>query len=153
MPGMSLKQVVEVFKKRLPRDIGNAALAKAQNTCPVQTGDLFRSLYVKINTEGFELGATVPYASDIEEGTQPVMITGSWTGKWKRHKRQTKNGTTTIGGHTKTFKAKKPVYVNGQWKTLSSSSGREGTFFIKNALESSMDEAMAKVMASIGATK
>ena len=153
MPGMSLKQVVQVLKERLPRDIGNAALDKARNTCPMQTGDLYRSLYVEINTDGFKLGATAPYASDVEEGTEPVTVGGSWTGKWKRHKRHTKNGTTTIGGHTKTFKGKKPVNVNGQWRTLSSSPGRTGTFFMKNALESSMDEAMDKIMASIGATK
>jgi len=153
MPGMSLQQVIGILKSRLPRDIGNAALAKSRDTCPVQTGDLYRSLYVNIASDGFELGATVPYASDVEEGTTPVNVGGSWTGKWKRHKRQTKNGTTTITGHTKTFKGKKPVNVNGQWRTLSSSPGRTGTFFMKNALESSIDEAMAEIMASIGATK
>ena len=153
MPAISLKQVIEVLQKRLPRDIGNAALAKARQTCPVQSGELYRSLYVDIQSDGFELGATVLYASDIEEGTQPVNVGSSWTGKWKRHKRHTKNGTTTIGGHTKTFKGKKPVNVNGQWKTLSSSPGREDIFFMKNAMEASIEEQIAKVIESLGATK
>ena len=50
MPGMSLKQVMLTLTQRLNRDIGNAALAKSRDTCPMQTGDLFRSLYVEINT-------------------------------------------------------------------------------------------------------
>ena len=160
MPGMSLKQVIDVIQKRLPRDIGNLALAKARDTCPVQSGDLYRSLYVTINNNGFELGATVPYASDVEEGVAPVMIAGSYTGKWKRHKRRTKNGTTIVRGHTKTFEGKKPVLVNGalerskqEWRTRGVTSGREGIFFMKNAVESSVAEAMDKFMASIGATK
>ena len=160
MPRMSLKQVIDVIQKRLPRDIGNAALSKARQTCPVQSGDLFRSLYVNITVGGVELGATVPYASDVEEGTQPVMVAGSYTGKWKRHKRRTKNGTTTVRGHTKTFEGKKPVLINGaversaqEWRTYGRTSGREGTFFMQKALESSVEEAMEKIMASIGATK
>ena len=160
MPKMSLKQVLAVIKDRLPRDIGNLALAKARDTCPVQSGDLYRSLYVTINNNGFELGATVPYASDVEEGVEPVMIAGSYTGKWKRHKRRTKNGTTTVRGHTKTFDGKKPVLINGasersaqEWRTYGRTSGREGTFFMQKALESSVEEAMEKIMASIGATK
>ena len=153
MAAMSLKQVMATLTTRLNRDIGNAALAKSRETCPMQTGDLFRSLYVDINAEGFELGATVPYASDVEEGTPPVNVGGSWTGKWKRHKRHTKNVTTTIGGHTKTFKGKKPVNVNGQWLTLSSSPGREGIFFMKNAMEAAIEENIEKVLQSLGASK
>jgi hypothetical protein len=146
--------------KRLPRDIGKLALDKARQTCPVQSGELYRSLYVDINSSGFEFGATVPYASDVEEGTQPVMVAGSYTGKWKRHKRRTKNGTTIIRGHTKTFEGKKPVLINGasaksaqEWRTRGATSGREGTFFMKKALESSIEESIEKFMASIGATK
>jgi hypothetical protein len=160
MAGVTLKQVIEMANKRLPRDIGNLALDKARQTCPVQSGELYRSLYVDINPSGFELGATAPYASDVEEGVEAVMIAGSYTGKWKRHKRRTKNGTTTVRGHTKTFEGKKPVLVNGEserskqeWRTRSANSGREGTFFMKKALESSIDEAIEKFMASIGATK
>ena len=160
MPGMSLKQVVEVFKKRLPRDIGNLALSKSRDTCPIISGDLFRSLYVDIKKDAFELGATAPYASDVEQGTQSVMVAGSYTGKWKRHKRRTKFGTTTVRGHTKTFEGKKPVLINGEsersaqeWRTYGRTSGREGTFFMQKALESSVEEAMEKIMASIGATK
>jgi len=153
MPRTSVKQVLGTLKARLPRDIGNAALAKARETCPVQTGDLYRSLYVEINADGFELGATVLYASDIEEGTQPVNVGGSWTGTWKRHKRRTKNGTTTIGKHKKTFKGKKPVKVSGQWRTLSSSPGREGTFFMKKALEAAIEENIEKILQSLGASK
>ena len=160
MASMSLKQLVDTIHRRLPREIGKTALAKARDTCPIQTGDLYRSLYVDINNNGFELGATVPYAADVEEGTQSVMIAGSYTGKWKRHKRKTKNGTTTIRGHTKTFDNKKPVLMNGaversaqEWRTRGNSSGRAGTFFMKKALESSVEEVMDKFMASIGATK
>jgi len=160
MAGVTLKQVIELLYKRLPRDIGNAALEKARQTCPVQSGDLYRSLYVDIKSDGFELGATVPYASDVEEGTQSVMIAGSYTGKWKRHKRRTKNGTTTVRGHTKTFEGKKPVLINGEversaqeWRTRGATSGREGTFFMKKAVESSAVEVINKFMASIGATK
>jgi len=158
MPGVSVAQnnyyvviqLIDTLIKRLPRDIGNDSLNRAQNTCPVQTGELFRSLYVKINTDGFKLGATVPYASDVERGTQPVNVGGSWTGKWKRHKRHTKNGTTTIAGHTKTFKGKKPVNVNGQWRTLSSSPGREGTFFMKNAVSEALSKGLKKALRSMG---
>jgi len=156
MPRMSLQQVIGTLKSRLPRDIGNAALAKSRDTCPVQTGDLYRSLYVDIAPDGFELVATVPYASDVEEGTAPVYAGGAYTGKWKRHKRKTKNGTTTIRGHTKTFQGKKPVLVNPatqEWRTLGPSSGREGTFFMKKAVEASIEEQMEKVMGSLGATK
>jgi len=160
MPAMSLKQIIEVLQKRLPRDIGNAALAKARQTCPVQSGDLYRSLYVDIQSDGFELGATVPYASDVEEGTQAVTVSGSYTGKWKRHKRRTKNGTTLVRGHTKTFEGKKPVEQSGEtnrnaqiWRTRSATARREGTFFMKNAVESSVAEVVEKIMASIGATK
>ena len=113
-----------------------------------------------VSQDGFELGATVPYASDVEEGTQPVMISGSYTGKWKRHKRKTKNGTTTVRGHTKTFSGKKPVEISGaaerssqEWRTRGVTSGREGTFFMKKAVDSSMKEVLEKFMASIGATK
>jgi len=154
MPAMSLKQVVSTLKQRLPRDIGNAALDKARNTCPIQTGELYRSLYVEI--DGFELGATVPYASDIEEGTPPVMVAGSYTGKWKRHRRRTKNGITTIRGHTKTFQGKKPVLINpttNEWRTQGVSAGRPGTFFMKKALEASIKEQLEKVLESLGATK
>ena len=156
MPAMSLKQVIEALQKRLPRDIGNAALAKARQTCPVQSGDLYRSLYVDIQSDGFELGATVPYASDVEEGTPAVSVSGSYTGKWKRHKRRTKNGTTIVRGHTKTFEDKKPVEQSGEtnrnaqiWRTRSATARREGTFFMKNAVESSVVE----MLESIGATK
>ena len=160
MPAISLKQVIEVLQKRLPRDIGNAALGKARNTCPIQSGDLYRSLYVDIQSDGFELGATVPYASDVEEGTPAVSVSGSYTGKWKRHKRRTKNGTTIVRGHTKTFEDKKPVEQSGEtnrnaqiWRTRSATARREGTFFMKNAVESSVVESVNKIMASIGATK
>jgi len=160
MPGISLEQLIDTLNQRLSRDMGKAAFAKARQTCPVQTGDLYDSLYVNITRTGFELGATVSYASDVEEGTPPVTVAGSYTGKWKRHKRRTKNGTTTVRGHTKTFKGKKPVLMNGatkrseqEWLTLSSSPGREGTFFIKKALDDSIDEVMNKVMASLGAKR
>ena len=160
MPAMSLKQVIEALQKRLPRDIGNAALAKARQTCPVQSGELYRSLYVDIQSDGFELGATVPYASDVEEGTPAVSVSGSYTGKWKRHKRRTKNGTTLVRGHTKTFEGKKPVEQSGEtnpnaqiWRTRSATARREGTFFMKNAVESSVVESVKKIMASIGATQ
>jgi len=160
MPAISLKQIIEVLQKRLPRDIGNAALAKARQTCPVQSGELYRSLYVDIQSDGFELGATVPYASDVEEGTPAVSVSGSYTGKWKRHKRRTKNGTTIVRGHTKTFEGKKPVEQSGEtnrnaqiWRTRSATARREGTFFMKDAVESSVAEVVEKIMASIGATK
>ena len=160
MPTMSVKQFLGTLSARLPRDIGNAALAKARQTCPVQTGDLYRSLYVDIKSDGFELGATVPYASDVEEGTPAVSVSGSYTGKWKRHKRRTKNGTTIVRGHTKTFEGKKPVELSGEtkrnaqiWRTRSATARREGTFFMKDAVESSVAEVVEKIMASIGATK
>jgi len=157
---MSLKQLVDTIHQRLPREIGKSAFAKAKDTCPVQSGDLFRSIYMDVNHDGFELGATVPYASDVEEGTQAVMISGSYTGKWKRHKRKTKNGTTTVRGHKKTFSGKKPVEISGaversaqEWRTRGVTSGRVGTFFMKKAVDSSMKEVLEKFMASIGATK
>ena len=160
MAGVTIQQIIELFHKRLPRDMGKATLDKARQTCPVQSGDLYRSLYVDIKTASFVLGATVPYASDVEEGTEPVMVAGSYTGKWKRHKRKTKNGTIIVRGHTKTFEGKKPVLINGaversaqEWRTRGATSGREGTFFMKKALESSVEEVMEKFMASIGATK
>ena len=153
MPGISLKQLIDTLNQRLSRDMGKAAFAKARQTCPVQTGDLYDSLYVNITRTGFELGATVSYASDVEEGTPPVTVAGSYTGKWKRHKRRTKNGTTTVRGHTKTFKGKKPVKVGGQWRTLSSSPGREGTFFMKKALEAAIEETIEKGLQSLGASK
>ena len=156
MPAMSLKQVIETLKERLPRDIGKAALDKARKTSPVQTGELYKSLYLKIGDDGFELGATVSYASDVEEGTQAVTVSGSYTGKWKRHKRRTKTGTTLVRGHTKTFEGKKPVELSGEtkrnaqiWRTRSATARREGTFFMKNAVESSIVE----MLESIGATK
>jgi len=161
MPAMSLKQVIETLKERLPRDIGKAALDKARKTCPVQTGELYKSLYLKIGDDGFELGATVSYASDVEEGTQPVMVTGSYTGKWNRFKRTSKNGVQhTVSSHTKTFKGKKPVELSGssnpgsqKWRTLPASAGKEGTFFIKKAIEDSMKEELEKILESMGATK
>ena len=160
MPGMSLKQVIDVIQKRLPRDIGNAALSKARQTCPVQSGDLFRSLYVNITVGGVELGATVPYASDVEEGTQPVMVAGSYTGKWKRHKRRTKFGTTTVRGHTKTFEGKKPVEISGEtqrsaqeWRTRGATSGRTGIFFMRKAMDYAMKEGIERFLESLGATK
>jgi hypothetical protein len=160
MAGVTLQQVIDMAHNRLPRDMGKAALDKARQTCPVQSGDLYRSLYVDIKTSGFVLGATVPYASDVEEGVEPVVVTGSYTSKTKRHKRKTKNGTTTIRGHTKTYKNQKPVEISGAadrsaqvWRTRGVASGREGTFFMQKALESSVEEVMEKFMASIGATK
>ena len=160
MAGITLKQIIDMANKRLPRDIGNTALNKAYETCPVQSGDLYRSLYLDITASGFTLGATVPYASDVEEGVEPVTVTGSYTSKTKRHKRKTKNGTTTIRGHTKTYKNQKPVEISGAadrsaqvWRTRGLTSGREGTFFMQKALESSVEEVMEKFMASIGATK
>jgi hypothetical protein len=160
MAGVTLTQIIEMANKRLPRDIGKAALNKAHDTCPIMSGDLYRSIYLDIKASGFTLGATVPYASDVEEGVEPVTVTGSYTSKTKRHKRKTKNGTTTIRGHTKTYKNQKPVEISGSaersaqvWRTRGLTSGREGTFFMQKALESSVEEVMEKFMASIGATK
>lgn len=160
MAGVTLKQIIEMAGKRLPRNIGNAAYAKSQDTCPIVSGELFRSIYLEVNDSGFTLGATAPHASDVEEGVAPVTVTGPYTSKTKRHKRKTKNGTTTIRGHTKTYKDKKPVEISGSversaqvWRTRGVTSGREGTFFMKKAVESSIEEAIEKFMASIGATK
>jgi len=163
MPAISFKHVMEALTKRLPREIGNLALEKSRNTCPIQTGELYRSLYVDIHADGFELGATVSYASDVEEGTQPVILAGggSWTGKWNRFKRTSKNGIVhMVRKHRKTYENKKPVETSGttnkatqEWSTRSATSGREGTFFMKNALEASIPEIIDKVLTSLGASK
>jgi len=155
MATTSITQIVETLFKRLPRDIGNATLARARDTCPIQTGELFRSLYVNINTDGFELGATVPYASDVEEGTPAINVSGKYVSKIKSHKRKTKNGTTTVKGHTKTFEGNKPTLVNpttNEWRTIGSSPGKKGTFFMHNAVKDSLAEQLEKTLRSLGGT-
>lgn len=157
MPSISISSLMTDLSKRLPRNIGEAALGKAQATCPIQTGDLYSSLYINVSGQTVELGASVPYAPDIEFGRDAVVVGGQWKGKWKRHKRQNKNGgTTTVRGHVKTFNKKKPVLISpstNEWRTLGNSPAREGTFFMQKALEAAIAEAIEKELRYIGAKK
>ena len=153
MSAVSMSQVIDIIGKNLLRNIGKAAKANALATVPYQTGTLSDSIYsFSAPFNSVTLGATAPHAKDVEEGTQPVMVAGSWTGKWKRNKRRGK----TVRGHTKTYaNGKKPVLINeltNEWRTLGPSSGRPGTFFMKKAFEKAISQELEKILISMGAT-
>ena len=156
------------FGKRVAKNISQAALARARATCPVQTGDLLSSLYATSTDTEAEVGSPLPYAKDVEEGYPAINVSGTYVSKIKRHKRRTKyGGKTTVRAHTKTFQNMKPVLISGdqqgedtegvgestrghqQWRTLSSSPGREGTHFLKNAMRDSIAQVLGSDVATI----
>ena len=160
---VTITTILKDLTDRLPRDIGNTALAKAQATVPIQTGELFRSLSVDIQTTQVTLSATAPYANEVENGANPVLlVTGKYVQKVKRFRRKSKNGVKhVVRGHTKTFTNQKPVLLDPtnpnpstqQWRTRSVSSGRQGTFFMKNAVEEAIAETIEKTLLRLGAKK
>jgi len=133
------------------RNLGREAKALAQETCPVKSGELRDSIDVVISGTMATVTASADHATVIEEGREAVAG-GSYTGKWKRHKRRTKNGTTTVRGHTKTFENKKPVEITGatnprtqEWRTLGPSAAREGTHFLANAVDAAIEKVINRL--------
>jgi hypothetical protein len=54
--------------------VGNRVLAEASARCNVDTGTLRASLYLSMETLGFKVGSTLPYAVFVHEGTRPHTI-------------------------------------------------------------------------------
>jgi hypothetical protein len=54
--------------------VGNRVLTEASLRCNVRTGTLRSSLYLSMETLGFKVGSTMPYALFVHEGTRPHVI-------------------------------------------------------------------------------
>lgn len=54
--------------------VGNRVLTEASVRCNVDTGTLRASLYLSMETLGFKVGSTLPYAIYVHEGTRPHVI-------------------------------------------------------------------------------
>ena len=131
---------------RAAKNAGQAALAEARATCPIQTGDLYNSLYTTAFNDGFELWATVPYALDVEEGVSSQVISGTYRTKRKRHNRTSKNGTHKVRAHKVTYNGSRPVQLGNQWATVTAVNAREGTHFMRDACDKAVRESIEQVL-------
>ena len=131
------------------RSISNAsqaAYAEARATCPIQTGDLYNSISVQATSTGFTMTATMPYATDVEDGHAGQIISGNYRTTRKRHTRTSKNGVTSkVRAHKVNYSGSRPVQVGTKWATLTSVNAREGTHFMKNACKKAAQEAVKQV--------
>jgi len=159
MPKTTVEIVVRDLVSSVVPRIGNATLSIAQATCPVVTGDLLASLYLTYGRDGFTLGAAMPYAHMVEEGTSPVSVSGQYVAKIKRFKRTLPSGRKVmVRAHTKTFTNMKPVLLNEAenqsnqiWRTLGNSDGKAGTHFMRNAMAEGIRIGIASSLRQLGA--
>lgn len=161
-----VSQVTSMVRGAIPR-MGQTAFSLSQSKCPVQTGDLLGSLYYTLNSDGFTLGASAPYASLVEEGTPEVNVSGTYVSKVPRHKRTSKNGVRYfVTAHTKTYKNTKPVRLDrggddedgGEggkssqiWRTLGNTSGTEGSHFMRRSMEEAIRIGITTGLIQMGA--
>lgn len=159
MPRTTVEIVVNDLVSSVVPRIGNATLGISQSTCPVITGDLLASLYLTYSKDGFTLGAAMPYAHMVEEGTPAVSASGKYVAKIKRFKRTLPSGRKVmVRAHTKTFTNMKPVLLNEAedpsnqiWRTIGNSAGREGSHFMRNAMAEGIRIGIASALRQLGA--
>ena len=141
----TLNEFTQSLQKSI-KDAGTAALAIAKAKCPIQSGDLYNSLYVEITSTGFILGATVPYASDVEEGREAELISGTYKTTRKRHTRTSKNGVRfKVAAHSITYNGSRPIQFGTEWATVSEVIRREGTHFMENASMEAIEQVMGNM--------
>lgn len=159
MPKTMVELVVRDLVSSVVPRIGSTTFSLAQSTCPVETGDLLASLYVTYSMDGFTLGAAMPYAHMVEEGTPAVSVSGTYVSKIKRFKRTLPSGKKVmVRAHTKTFKNMKPVLLNEAedpgnqiWRTLGNSDGKAGTHFMRNAMAEGIRIGIGASLRQLGA--
>lgn len=133
MPYSSYHEVVSDIP-RIIRDASSAALANVRVNCPIQTGDLYNSLSVSQTSDGFVVTASVPYAGIVENGQAAEKFTGTYRTTRKSHTRRSKNGVRSkVREHQVRYEGQRPLpMANGEWRTISSSHVRQGTFFMRD---------------------
>ena len=167
---VTIEQIVNMANALLPKHCSKAALQKARKNCPINTGELYDSLYVDITKKGFILGASADHADEVENGRDEIIVPGTYVAKIKRHKRKTKNGKIIVRAHVKKYTGMKPVLINAAdqegedtegtatstrsaqvWRTLRSQPAREGIYFMRDAADEAVVEGLKALFKSLGA--
>jgi len=136
----------------MARNISNASYGKAMSYVPIISGFLASTIYTTTG-EVVTLGATAPYAYEVEHGIPATVAEGDYIATVKRHRRKTKAGRVLVKAHKKVYKGGKPIMYGGRWVTQKTTEGRPGQFFLKRALEEAITDSIEDYLSSLGATR
>ena len=73
---LNLEPIAEKYGKSGSKDMAEAIFSQSQEACPVRTGDLKRSGYVKETAEGIQVGYAAPYAQYVDHLPQSELESG-----------------------------------------------------------------------------
>ena len=132
----SLEQIITAGFKQ----IGRSVFIEAQRRVPVVTGNLKSSGSINMDSGGFEITYSAPYANDVEVGRRAstgAVSSQPWVQQVPAHIRRTKKGKVRVAAHAKTYTSGKPTQMpDGSWRVFSTSSVSRGRHFLGGSLKS-----------------